>query len=323
MQGPVKRRRLWGLGAAALAVAVLYGFARTAPPTEERVAALPSSAKPVAGPASRLAPAEPPSASASAQSDMRPVGRGEVERPRQGLLSLSALDWYRRALSPTASVRDKTVALHIDLQCAKLTSARANYEEQRVAAARPAPASVPGIAPEELAELNARQAKAAPAEQGVELRRLADYCSAGQGFELIREFRKAGIRPTEYAELVMPGRPLSGRFPVVVDVLTNPQARAVEFTIWADAGLRAVFEQRHGLDDWQAWHASSWLVREVLGNTEETVLFDRLQCAFHGHCRSANLLTEAERQRAEAAARLVLQDLQRQDWPRLILGPRP
>lgn len=114
-----------------------------------------------------------------------------------------------------------------------------------------------------------------------------------------------------------------GGFFVAEALLNASKAHAVEFTIWADAGLREVFERRHGLDDWQAWHASSWLVREVLGNTEETVLFERLQCAVHGHCHSANLLTEAERQRAEAAARQVLQDLQRQDWPRLIQGPRP
>ncbi|MBB2483782.1 hypothetical protein H5407_00930 [Mitsuaria sp. WAJ17] len=61
----------------------------------------------------------------------------------------------------------------------------------------------------------------------------------------------------------------------------------------------------------------------MLGNTEEVALFDRTQCAVYGHYRSANLLTEAKRQRAEAAARQVLQDLQRQDWPRLVYGPQP
>ena len=193
----------------------------------------------------------------------------------------------------------------------------------RAASGRPAVASAPGVSTEELADLNMRHAKAAPPEQGAELQRLADYCMPADGFELARALRKAGVRPIEYFELALPERPLAGRFPVVVGVLGNPGANAPEFAIWADRGLRDVLERGHGLNDLQAWHASAWLLREVLGDTEEVAQFDRIQCAVYGHCRSANLLTDADRQRAEAAARRVLQDLQRQDWPRLIQGPQP
>lgn len=316
MQGRLKQRTLWGMGLALLAAAGGCFLAVRMSATPERAVA--PSAPGTVQPALSV-PLSPP---ASAPQPARQARQEASGMASGGLFSRPALDWYQAALVPTASVRDRTIALHVNVLCAKVRAASESFEALRAASRRPAVASAPGVSAQELAELNMRTAKAAPPEQGVELQKLSDYCAPGEGFELARALRKAGTRPIEYFELALPERPLAGRFPVVVGVLGNPGANAPEFAIWADRGLRDVLERGHGLNDLQAWHASAWILREVLGGSEEVALFDRTQCAVYGYCRSANLLTDADRQRAEAAARQVLQDLQRQDWPRLIQGPQ-
>lgn len=323
MQGRLKQGLLWGMGLTLLAVAggcLVAVLASGAP--ERQAVPSPSGTGPVTSTV-QSAPSVPLSSPAFAVRPALKEGQAASETAGSGLLARPALDWYRAALVPTASVRDRTIALRINILCAQVRSAKASFETQRAASSRPAVASAPGVSAQELDELNMRTAKAAPPEQGVELQKLSDYCAPGEGFELARALRKAGTRPIEYFELALPDRPLAGRFPVVVGVLGNPGANAPEFAIWADRGLRDVLERGHGLNDLQAWHASAWILREVLGGTEEVALFDRTQCAVYGHCRSAKLLTDADRQRAEAAARQVLQDLQRQDWPRLVYGPQP
>lgn len=315
MQSRLKHGLFWGL---CLVLVALY-IATMRPDSSAGLATAPSVAGP--GPASgvQLAKELP---SEVAESATKPAGLAEGIGTRargSGILSRPALDWYRAALVPTASVRERTIAVRIHVLCAQLRSARETYEERRTASKRPALASAPGVSAEELADLNLRNVQAAPPEQGAELQRLGDYCREGAGFNLMSELRKSSVRPTEYFELALADRPLAGRFAVVVGVLSNPKANAPEFTIWADRGLREVFVQGHGLSELQAWHASNWLVREVLGDSEEVDFFARTQCAVHGFCRSANLLTDADRQSAEQAAHQVLADLQRQEWSRLIL----
>ena len=318
MQGGLKPPRLLALGLALLAASGLALLAFRVGFMAERSAAAPAEGPvPLAAPApSASALSRPPSSPAS--SPAARASRNETRVAGEDILSRPALDWYKAALRPTATVRDRTIALQISVLCAQVSSARDAYEEMREVSRRPPVASAPGVSAQELAELNLLNANAAPAEQAVELQKLGDYCSPSHDFPLLTELRKSRVRPTEYAELVLVHRPLAGRLPVVVGVLGNPKANAAEFVIWAEHGLRDVFVQRHGLSYRQAWHASGWLIREVLGNAEELALYYQIQCAVYAYCRSASLLSDADRQRAEAAARQVLQDLQRQDWPRLI-----
>lgn len=178
------------------------------------------------------------------------------------------------------------------------------------------PASAPGLSTHELAVLGKLQ-EVSP-EQRTEAQRLNDYCKSSEGFEYAAQQRKSPTRSYEYYDLALVDRPEQKRFPLLVTALSNPVAHDIEVLIWAEQDLREILESRDKLTMLQSWHARGWLLKEVLGNSEQVELYWRLQCAWYGYCRSQDLLTEADRQLAEQVARRALADLQRQDWPRLI-----
>ena len=188
--------------------------------------------------------------------------------------------------------------------------------EQRAAGPTRMPASAPGLSTNELAVLDKLQ-RVSP-EQWEEVQRLNDYCKSGEGLAYAAKQRKSPTRSYEYYDLALVDRPEHKRLPLLTTALSNPVVHDVEVVIWAEQDLREILESRDRLSFLQSWHARGWLLREVLGNSEQVELYWRIQCAWYGYCRSLDLLTEADRQVAEQVARRALSDLQRQDWARLI-----
>lgn len=311
----------WSL-LAVLAAALLYKLAAPAPgagtaATATVVAPAGAGVQPVPSGARSA----PPIFSSLSASQTAPVPSPKASGASAGAFFGQPLTaWYQQALRPTATVHERTVATRLTVLCATVMSSRDTDADPRNARPRALPASVPGVSARELAEWKAQDQ--ARSLQVRELQGLLADCQEGQGFNLISKLRAAGIRSTEYFDLALDSRPYANRLPVLTGVLANPRGHEVEFGVWVDSDLRSLLEDRDGLSMAQSWHARGWLLKEVLGNSEQLTLYGRTQCAWFSFCPGIEYLSDAERQEAEQAAKRALTDLRRQDWPRLIVKTR-
>ena len=239
-----------------------------------------------------------------------------VEGPQQGLFGLAAIDWYRRALGPAATVRDRMIASRVDMICVTSQGHYSELAARRQTSLARIPASSPDVGAQELSMMAKLQNVSA--EQWAAVQALQDYCASAEGFDFLTALKKDRTRSFEYFDLALVDRPAQKRFPLLSTALSSPLTHDVEMGIWAEQDLREILESRDGLNPLQSWHARGWLLQQVMGASGQVDMYWQLQCAWFGYCRSLNLLSEGDRQTAENVARRVLVDLQRQDWPRLI-----
>lgn len=232
------------------------------------------------------------------------------------MLSRAPEDWFRQALSPTASVRDRIVAFHIYGMCVQAKGADDALAEQSTWSAKSMPASVPGVGASEWQGL--RKLVDVSPERIREIRKVQAYCGNAVDFNYPAQARQLPTRAYEYADLVLTNHPASRRVPLITTALSSPLVHDLEVRLWAEHDLRDVLQRRDGLTMLQSWHAVGWLLQQVLGDSEQVHLYWQLQCAWLGLCRSVGLLSEDDQRRAEQVAARALTDLQRQDWPRLI-----
>ena len=264
----------------------------------------------------------PQPGSAAPSADTRQVAHaGVAPARRHGFMGLSPVEWYERALRPTASVRERIMATRIDQLCMEARQQQADLARERAHPSPPMPASMPGDSAAELSGM--RAAQSARSEQLAVLQALLEDCAGSEAFQFLPKLRKSPASALEYFDLVLEDRSSDRRYAALATALGSPLAHDVEVALWAERDALEIMESRDGLSPLQSWHARGWLLQQVLGDSEQVALYWQLQCAWFGFCRSLELLSDADRQAAEDVARRMLLDLQRQDWPRLIYGPRP
>lgn len=307
----------WSL-LALLAAMILYKLVISAP---EPGAVGPVSVSAPAGPALQQAASrekrEPQPRQTLGSSQTAPVPSPTASAVPSGVFFGQPLTaWYQQALLPTASVHERTVATRLSVLCASVLSSRDASAGSQEGSPPALPASAAVVGARGLEEWRARDR--ARSLQQRELQGLVEDCQASHEYNFMSKLRAVGIKSVEYFDLSQMSRPYANRLPVLSGALANPRDHGVEFSIWVDHDLRKLLEDRDGLSMAQSWHARGWLLREVLGSSEQLTLYERTQCAWYGFCQGIDYLTETDQQAAESAARQVLRDLQRQDWPRLI-----
>ena len=158
-------------------------------------------------------------------------------------------------------------------------------------------------------------------EQKIARAQLTDFCATGRASSLVDELKNRHLPmmgPVEKAIVLEKSGPHTQEyFQAVTEVLASPNTYPVQFDIWMKKDLSSQLEQRFDMNESQSLFIQDQIYKDFVADDFHGVrLLER--CAIYAACPSNNIITDAERIKAQQIVDQLEVLIKQQQWNQLI-----